>query len=154
MNTDNLNKWLTLAANLGVIAGILFLAIEIQQNNEALGLQARLDREDVIRAGLQKRMVNPDLLSATARALANEDLNNQDILILNELNTTTLTDFYMVFQQVQDGFLEESTISKNRWRDVYFSYPLMSDTYNQQQRFFSPEFNKWFGENVIEVGPL
>jgi len=33
MNTDKLNKWLTLVANLGVIAGIIFLAFEIQQSN-------------------------------------------------------------------------------------------------------------------------
>ena len=33
MNTDQLNKWLTLAANLGVIAGIIFLAMEINQSN-------------------------------------------------------------------------------------------------------------------------
>lgn len=36
MNTDSLNKWLTLAANLGVIAGIAFLAIEISQNTQSL----------------------------------------------------------------------------------------------------------------------
>ena len=36
MNLDNLNKWLMLAANLGVIAGILFLAYEVRQNSDAL----------------------------------------------------------------------------------------------------------------------
>jgi hypothetical protein len=36
MNLENLNKWLSLAANLGVIAGIIFLAIEIRQNQESL----------------------------------------------------------------------------------------------------------------------
>lgn len=33
MNADQLNKWLALVANLGVIAGILFLAFEIRQSN-------------------------------------------------------------------------------------------------------------------------
>jgi hypothetical protein len=33
MDTTRLNNWLTLAANLGVIAGILFLAFEIRQSN-------------------------------------------------------------------------------------------------------------------------
>jgi len=32
VNLDRLNRWLTLAANIGVIAGILFLAYELQQN--------------------------------------------------------------------------------------------------------------------------
>jgi hypothetical protein len=33
MEFDRLNKWLTLIANFGVIAGIVFLALEIQQSN-------------------------------------------------------------------------------------------------------------------------
>ena len=41
MNLDNLNKWLTLFANLGVLAGILFLAIEIQQNTNMIQSQTR-----------------------------------------------------------------------------------------------------------------
>ena len=41
MNMDSVNKWLTLAANFGVIAGILFLAIELNQNNELLEAEAR-----------------------------------------------------------------------------------------------------------------
>jgi hypothetical protein len=41
MNMDNINKWLTLAANLGVLAGIVFLAIEVQQNNNMMRAQTR-----------------------------------------------------------------------------------------------------------------
>jgi hypothetical protein len=33
MNLDRFNSWLTLSANLAVLAGILFLAYEIQQSN-------------------------------------------------------------------------------------------------------------------------
>ena len=33
MEIDRLNKWLTLVANLGVLAGLLFLAFEIRQSN-------------------------------------------------------------------------------------------------------------------------
>ena len=36
MNLEALNKWLALSANLGVIAGIAFLAIEISQNTTAI----------------------------------------------------------------------------------------------------------------------
>jgi hypothetical protein len=36
MNLDNVNKWLTLVANFGVVAGIVFLAVEVRQNQEVL----------------------------------------------------------------------------------------------------------------------
>lgn len=35
MNTDKLNNWLTLWANVGVIAGLIFVALEIRTNTES-----------------------------------------------------------------------------------------------------------------------
>jgi len=35
MNNERLNQWLTLGANLGVVAGLIFLGIEINQNTRA-----------------------------------------------------------------------------------------------------------------------
>jgi len=40
-NTDAVNRWLTLGANIGVVIGIIFLALELQQNNELLQSQAQ-----------------------------------------------------------------------------------------------------------------
>jgi len=42
MNLENLNKWLSLAANLGVVAGIVFLAIEVRQNQISLDRNSEL----------------------------------------------------------------------------------------------------------------
>ena len=39
MKLSDLNEWLTLTANLGVIGGIVFLAVEIQQNTAAIETQ-------------------------------------------------------------------------------------------------------------------
>ena len=45
MDSDRLNRWLTLGANVGVLIGIVFLAFELQQNNENLAAQQRaMDR--------------------------------------------------------------------------------------------------------------
>ncbi len=40
MKFGNSNQWLTLLANIGVVAGIVFLAFELQQNNKQLELQS------------------------------------------------------------------------------------------------------------------
>jgi len=40
MDSDRLNRWMTLAANLGVLAGIFLLLVELQQNTESAELQA------------------------------------------------------------------------------------------------------------------
>ena len=44
MDTDKLNKSLTLIANLAVVAGIIFLAIELRHNNELLEAEIRTIR--------------------------------------------------------------------------------------------------------------
>ena len=44
MQLDNLNKWLTLLANLGVVAGIVFLSLEIQQNQLVIEESNKLSR--------------------------------------------------------------------------------------------------------------
>jgi len=36
MDPDKLNKWLALIANFGVVAGIIFLAVEMRQNQITL----------------------------------------------------------------------------------------------------------------------
>ncbi|MDG2175783.1 MAG: hypothetical protein P8M72_06605 [Gammaproteobacteria bacterium] len=43
MNMDSVNKWLTLAANFGVLAGIVFLGIELQQNSLSTQAQTRTE---------------------------------------------------------------------------------------------------------------
>jgi len=41
MDLQKLNSWLTFVANIGVIAGIVFLAVEIRQNSDATRAQTR-----------------------------------------------------------------------------------------------------------------
>jgi hypothetical protein len=38
---DKLNHWMTLIGNVGIIAGVVFLAYELQQNNELLVQESR-----------------------------------------------------------------------------------------------------------------
>ena len=41
MNFDKLNQWLSLVSNLGVLVGIIFLAIEMDQNTAMMRAQTR-----------------------------------------------------------------------------------------------------------------
>ena len=40
MDSDRLNRWMTLAANLGVLMGVFLLIVELRQNTESSELQA------------------------------------------------------------------------------------------------------------------
>lgn len=40
MDSDRLNRWMTLAANIGVLIGVFLLIVELRQNTESSELQA------------------------------------------------------------------------------------------------------------------
>jgi hypothetical protein len=46
MDSDRINRWLTLGANIGVLIGIVFLAVEIRQNRESLDQANKLSLID------------------------------------------------------------------------------------------------------------
>jgi|GEM_PF-5725132 len=42
MNMDKLNSWMTLPSNIEVVAGLIFLFVEIQQSNDMIEFEARI----------------------------------------------------------------------------------------------------------------
>jgi hypothetical protein len=63
MNSPKINDWLTLLANVAVVGGIVFLAVEISQNNELLRSESRqaLVTNDV--ASLAANFQNADVFA-------------------------------------------------------------------------------------------
>lgn len=59
MNTEHLNQWLTLIANFAVLAGIIFLGIEIRQNSDLMRIQIQQSRADAAMASLGDEYNSP-----------------------------------------------------------------------------------------------
>ena len=54
MNKNSWNEWLTLVANLSVVAGIVFLAVEIRQNTQVLEESAKWSRIQGLEANYEQ----------------------------------------------------------------------------------------------------
>ena len=155
MKKPDLGQTITIFANIGVIAGIILLAVEINQNNQALGTQARLERENILREARSKRLENPDLARAVVSARAGELLSAEELFLLDEINLATLTNFSLIYGQLRDGLLDQSAIPLAPWRDSFHDHdPRMAESWSEHKKIFSPEFVRWFEENVIQAGPL
>ena len=63
MDTNRLNRWLTLGANISVLVGIAFLAIEIRQNTEMTRAQITQSRAETAIA-ISEMTVNSDYMPA------------------------------------------------------------------------------------------
>ena len=63
MNADNVNKWLTLSANIGVVIGLVLLIVEIGQNTEMMRAQINQSRTDTA-ISQQQAIFNSDYIPA------------------------------------------------------------------------------------------
>ena len=50
MNTERLNTWLALTANVGVIVGLIIVAVELNQNSDLMRIQIGQSRADAAMA--------------------------------------------------------------------------------------------------------
>ena len=85
MDTEKLNRWLTLGANVAVFASIMFLAVEIRQNqvsideaNQLSRLDARVIEIDQFNNFRNTLIEEPELLRIWNDGLADVDLSAED----------------------------------------------------------------------------
>lgn len=108
MNAENLNKWLSLAANLGVVAGLVFLAIEINQNTKATIAAAS---EEVTNQSLDYfalGMDNEVISRALYKLSAEQELDGFERDQLRSHQYYNFRVFQNVYMQYRRGFLEQS----------------------------------------------
>ena len=75
IGSDQLNRWLSLAANLGVIAGIVFLVVELRQNTEMMRAQSRTEMSQDTINMLTLNVNDQEYLEVIDRGLAGEELS-------------------------------------------------------------------------------
>ena len=100
MDTDRLNRWLTLVANVGVLIGIIFLAVEIRQNSEHLALQLEFQTSQKIYDN------NRDLLNSNTALVYSKAITHPENLTFDE------------------GLLASSIVLNllGEWEERYFIY--------------------------------
>jgi len=80
MESDRLNRWLTLFANLGVLIGIVLLLIELNQTQEI----ARAEIRNEIYQGLSPlTMMEPYRIGAIIKANAGEPLDSTETFLVS-----------------------------------------------------------------------
>ena len=61
MDLDKVNKWLTLVANFAILAGLVFVALEIQQNTNAIRSAAVQEATNIAREHPLMYAQNPEV---------------------------------------------------------------------------------------------
>lgn len=80
MDSDRLNRWLTLGANLAVLVGIALLVVELRQNQDIVRAQTRNEITQGELALLLSTAENSELADIVVRANNGEELSEVEYL--------------------------------------------------------------------------
>jgi hypothetical protein len=153
--TVGLGQTIAILANVGVIAGIVFLAFEIQQNNEFLAAQADYNV-------LQNRTATYVPLMLESRSVvdllvknnAGEELDPAESIQLSTIPNWFLTNWEREFGEFYQGRLSESDLPMEPWRDPLRGADAVGDIqllefWEASKYRFPPEFQSFMDDVVI-----
>ena len=118
MNSDRLNRWLALGANIATLCGVLMVIVQLQKNRELMRAQVRHDMAVGIVELLNSSAGNSQLASVLRRGSLGEDLTPDETMQF-ELRTNALFRYWEdVHYRYREGLFDESEFStqKEAWR--------------------------------------
>ena len=150
MKKIDVGQMIQILANIGVIAGIVFLGVELQQNSAGLGVQARLEREDVRRRAAERRLDNDRLIVAWVKSAEGVALTPEEVFLIDIENGLSFVDWMFVYMQVRDGLLDETAIPLDAWREQFeLPYRRMRESWVGSEHRYAPEFVQFVRENIL-----
>ena len=153
MNLDSTNRWLTLAANIGVMAGIIFLAFELQQNTVATQLQAASNFQSSY-ADLELSIYgNPEFAELLSKGREGEEVTGTDQLRLEAFYGGVIRQWQFIHFQHLSNALSDEIWQANQ---TFMTKIAREDRgllnhWRMNIREFSPTFNEMF-ESMIDEG--
>lgn len=159
MKRIDLGQTITLLANLGVIAGIVFLAFELQQNNRLLSAEAQYNYLQFRLQGRLDALYDPEIAEFFVRSEKDEISSDVDRYRRRMSFETTMLGLEYEFGQVMDGnlpFSRQETIAK--WRNVFRDGFLADDgswrdayeaTWPQFRLSFSEDFRNFWEQEIM-----
>jgi hypothetical protein len=141
MKKIDVTQTITILANIGVIVGIAFLAVEISQSNRLARLQMRNDIAQTIVATSLTAGTDPIIPGLNLRARDPASLTPEEYWRLTRTTEATWRLRENLYYQYQNGLFDESEFSAESasWASS-FDTPFGRDFYCRARGFFSQGF--------------
>lgn len=111
MNSENLNKWLTLLANIGVVIGLALLIYEVRQSQNLAETEAAVRRLDQMQVA-QVEIATSELLAAIrvkARSEGVESLTSVELYKLRMWESSVRLRMRSQYVEYVRGYLDQDT---------------------------------------------
>jgi hypothetical protein len=151
MKKIDFGQTVSVLANVGVIAGIVFLAYELRQNNELMSADANMRLLDN-RVSYWERLATDNDVAALLLKSANGDtLSPLEEYKLRNLNIAAWIMWGWEFGRYTDGYIELDELPIDGWRANLAEGGGMLDVWENQRDFVdpSPEFVRFIEQEVI-----
>ena len=146
----------SIGANVGVIAGLVFLAMEIRQNNKFLAAQARYSLRQY-RSDIADSLMLPHVLDATHKWARGEKISPEERSTALMVALKILELWEWQYGEYAAGMLQRSELPVGAWRLWFHDagpFPLPAkEIYSVRKSVLNPEFVKFFEENVVSRAP-
>jgi hypothetical protein len=146
LKNANVGQAIAILANLGVIAGIVFLALELRQNNQLLVAQTSYAQFNVER---ERRMTRVEHSNLVVKELSGSPLTQAERYSVMLLNNDALDSFRWQFREYQAGRLPEDFIDLRTWRDVWGATPGLIELFEEDRAELEPEFVTFMEDAVL-----
>jgi hypothetical protein len=147
MKKLDLGQAITILANIGVIAGIVFLALELRQNNELLETEARrglmLNRMDMNRAWA----ADENLMQLREKAFNGDPLTRAEQIRVEADLVSLLVGMEWEYEQFRSGRV--LGVPVDGYRSIFTRFPYMKSLWPGVRRRFTAEFSRFMDEEVL-----
>jgi hypothetical protein len=142
MKNENLHRWLTLLANLGVLVGIILVAVELRQNLTAVRAQTRHDVASGFIDFMNTLAQDEQLASLRRRGDAGEEMSVDDSYRYGAFTRGLFRYWENVHYQYRNGLYDDTEFMKQRaaWRSHAASSPGIVSWWCVHRSGFSSDF--------------
>lgn len=152
----DLGQIVALGANVGVIAGLIFLAMEVRQNNKFLAAQARYSLRQY-RSDIADSLMLPHVIEATHKWARGEPITPEERStgLMVAIKIVELWEWQ--YGEHAAGMLRKDELPIGAWRLWFYDkgpYPVpVREIYDMRKTVLNTAFVRFFEEHVVSQPP-
>jgi len=157
MKKIDLGQTINTLANVGVIAGIAFLAVQMQQNNALLANQARSELADRRTRFIEMLIEYPDISELLAKVSDGQTLTPAEQIRFDQLARRLFASWESQFLEVEQGIIPLDSLPIRQWRVIFYGtrqpdFRLQAAWEGWRQEAM-PQFAEFVEANIVKPGP-
>ena len=147
MKSFDLGKFVQTLANVGVIAGIVFLGFELRQNNELMEAEARFNRVTVSTEAYNILSTNRELAEIFVKVNNNESLTEVEHYRFENAHMRYLTNMEWIFREMPVDSPERKYAERQLMSAM--SYKLKRQIFLDSADRLDASFVSWVEDNIL-----